>query len=168
MINFEDIYNDNDWYGNAHIDRCPGVRLLPRYKDFLIPVVVDLGCGRGHTVDKMNELGIEAIGYDLIEKSNSCMVGDITKPLDFEAKTCVCMDVIEHIEDEGLIGLFENFKKCERRVFSVHNGTSMLGDVDLHINKKPFEDWISFFEENGIEIIGEVYIHEHQRLFFSE
>ena len=45
-MDYQQIYTDEDWYGNAHIGRCPGNRLYPQYKSWLkgkiLDVVIDL------------------------------------------------------------------------------------------------------------------------------
>lgn len=52
-IDFQKIYEESDWYGNANKGRCPSVRLLPHYEEYLGRSNVELGCGRGHLVDSL-------------------------------------------------------------------------------------------------------------------
>ena len=78
---YQSIYDENPWYGNAEEDRCPGVRLLPEYQDWLVGPVIDLGCGRGHVVEALIEAGLEAEGIDQIVCNPKMRVGDITKPI---------------------------------------------------------------------------------------
>ena len=165
---YQTIYENEKWYGDAGENRCPGVRLIPNYVRYLVEPVIDLGCGRGHTVVALRAMNYDCIGIDQVEINDDMIVGDITKPIEFEAKTTICMDVIEHIPDEQLIGLFENMRKAERQVFSIHNGESWYKGEDLHVNKKPFADWMAFIVENGLGIVDTKVIHSNQWLFFTE
>ncbi len=79
---YQQIYDDNPWYGNADQGRCPGVRLLPEYQDWLISPVLDMGCGRGQTVEQLRSDGYEADGIDQVEIHPGMRVGDITQPLE--------------------------------------------------------------------------------------
>ncbi|MFU8830394.1 MAG: SAM-dependent methyltransferase [Phycisphaerales bacterium] len=165
---YQRIYETEEWYGNAEINRCPGVRLFPLYRDWLLGPVMDIGCGRGHTVEHLRRSGLEADGIDQIDLANGMLVGDITRPLDLEGRyrSALCIDVIEHIDDEGVLRLFENFKQCERQAFSIHNGESICNGEDLHINRKPFEEWRRIISEH-FELVEEVPTSPEQMLYLT-
>jgi SAM-dependent methyltransferase len=165
---YQRIYETEDWYGNAEIDRCPGVRLLPLYRHWLRGRVMDIGCGRGHTVQRLREEGIEADGIDQIDLGNGMLVGDITRPLELAGRygTALCIDVIEHIDDEGVSRLFENFAQCERQAFSIHNGESICNGEDLHINRKPFEEWRRIIEAR-FELVEAIERNAEQMLYLT-
>jgi len=100
----------------------------------------DFGSGSGDTVAAIRKAGFEAIGMDQVDLDNGMLVGDITAPLEgHEFRTAVCIDVFEHILDEGLEGLIANMKKAERQVIGVSSelskNTGPGGEV-LHINIK--------------------------------
>ena len=69
---YQRIYEQHDWYGDAEQGRCPGVRLLPLYQSWLEGSVVDLGCGRGHTVQAIRELDFRCDGIDQVKIHPRC------------------------------------------------------------------------------------------------
>ena len=166
---YQKIYDDNPWYGDAEEGRCPGVRLLPQYQDWLIGPVIDLGCGRGHTVEKLREEGFEAEGIDQIKKHPEMMVGDITKPIENlgRFKSAVCVDCIEHLYDDQVQGLFANMKQVQRQAFSIHNGESTGTGQELHVNRRPFEQWRTIIEEHFV-IEKEIALHNMQMLYLTK
>lgn len=164
-INFQKIYETTDWYGNAHQNRCPSVRLLPLYEKYLGKINVELGCGRGHLVQKLRIKGYVCEGYDQINLGNGMHVADITKELKISGDTVICIDCIEHIEDSDLLGLYLNFKKFKTQIVSIHNGPSIHDGVELHINKKTFKTWRDTLLKQGFKIIEEIKIHKEQILF---
>jgi 2-polyprenyl-3-methyl-5-hydroxy-6-metoxy-1,4-benzoquinol methylase len=140
-------------YGEAKYNHCPGVRLYPEYKDFIISPVIDLGCGTGDLVKLIRENEIVCNGIDWIDLKNDRMVGDITEKIDLSMyNTCLCMDVIEHITDEKLTGLFENMKQTKRQIFSISNTPSWIEiddkKINSHINDKPFKEWHKIINDN--------------------
>jgi SAM-dependent methyltransferase len=166
---YQRIYDDNPWYGDAEEGRCPGVRLLPLYRDWLIGPVIDLGCGRGQTVEHLRQEGFEAEGIDQIEKNPEMMVGDITKPIEGLSRfnSAVCVDCIEHLYDNQVQGLFANMKQVRRQAFSIHNGESTGTGQELHVNRRPFHEWRILIEAN-FEIADEIELHENQMLYLTE
>jgi len=165
---YQKIYDDNPWYGDADEGRCPGVRLLPHYQDWLIGPVIDLGCGRGHTVETLRKSGIEAQGIDQISKHPDMMVGDITKPIENmnQFKSAVCIDCIEHLYDEQVQGLFANMKQVQRQAFSIHNGESTGTGQELHVNRRPFHQWRTIIEKHFV-IEKEIALHDMQMLYLT-
>ena len=165
---YQSIYDENPWYGNAEEDRCPGVRLLPEYQDWLVGPVIDLGCGRGHVVEALIEAGFEAEGIDQIVCNPKMRVGDITSPIaDIKNfKSSVCVDCIEHLYEEQVTGLFQNMQQTQRQAFSIHNGESTGTGQELHVNRKDFIDWTKIIREY-FEIASAIQIHENQVLYLT-
>ena len=165
---YQKIYDDNPWYGDAEQGRCPGVRLLPQYRDWLIGPVMDLGCGRGQTVEHLKSQGFEATGIDQIRKNPEMRVGDITQPISDIArfKSVVCVDCIEHLYEAQVLGLFENMKQVERQAFSIHNGESTGTGQELHVNRKSFDEWSKLIEEHFV-IHQAIEIHPEQMLYLT-
>ena len=77
-------------------------------------------------VTAIRQLGLQASGVDQIESNPEMQVGDITQPIENIEMfaSIVCIDCIEHLYDDQVAGLFENFKKVDRQAFSIHNGES--------------------------------------------
>lgn len=169
---YTEVYEKSKWYGEIDFEGknyCPGHRLLPLYIEWLIAPVVDLGCGRGHVVEALNEKGIKTFGMDIVEfKKKRIICGDITKPLTLEHyNSCICMDVIEHIDDETLKGLFANMRRVKRQAFSIANGSSFHWGKELHVNRKSFDDWDIIIAEMFI-IKEKIRTQSDQYLYLTE
>ena len=165
---YQQIYDENPWYGDANQDRCPCVRLLPQYSDWLIGPVLDLGCGRGQTVEHLQQLGCEAEGIDQIKNHPDMRVGDITKPIADLAsfKSVVCVDCIEHLDEDQVLALFKNMKQVQRQAFSIHIGESTGTGQELHINRKSFAEWTSLIQCH-FDIATEIEINPEQILYLT-
>ena len=165
---YQSIYDQNLWYGNADEDRCPGIRLLPDYQDWLVGPVIDLGCGRGQVVEALIEAGFDAEGIDQIVCNQKMRVGDITQPISDmkNFNSAVCVDCIEHLYEDQVIGLFLNMQQTQRQAFSIHNGESTDTGQELHVNRKDFIDWTKIIREY-FEIASAIQIHEHQVLYLT-
>ena len=166
---YQKIYDDNPWYGDAEEGRCPGVRLLPEYQDWLLEPIFDLGCGRGQTVEHLRGLGLQADGIDQIRKNPDMRVGDITKPIsDIGAyNSVVCIDCIEHLYEDQVLGLFENMKHVKRQAFSIHNGESTGTGQELHVNRRSFQDWAILIRKH-FDIAAAVEVHKEQMLYLTQ
>lgn len=165
---YQRIYDENPWYGDASQGRCPGVRLLPQYSEWLTGPVLDLGCGRGQTVEHLQQLGFEAEGIDQIKNHPDMRVGDITQPIPDIAKfkSVVCIDCIEHLLDDQVLGLFANMKQVARQAFSIHIGESTGTGQELHVNRKSFSQWTELIREH-FEIAHEIEINAQQILYLT-
>lgn len=158
-------------YGDSDYQKCPVVRYMPLYQEWLLPPVIELGCGRGQGVQILRSKEIPTDGIDQIELDNGMMVGDITKPMDLSRySTSLCIDVFEHIKDEGLIGLIENMKQTKRQVISVHCLPAMeYSQVtyydNLHINLKTPKKWRELLSEH-FNIVKEIEIDNKIRYIY--
>ena len=165
---YQRIYADFEWYGDARQDRCPGVRLLPEYQDWLRSPVLDLGCGRGHTVEALRELGFAAEGIDQVAVGAGMRVGDVCRPIDDirSFRSVICIDCIEHLTDRQVEGLVANMVQVERQAFSIHNGSSRDTGEELHVNRKPFEEWERILGAS-FRIEDKITIHREQMLYLT-
>ena len=162
---YQDIYDTLRWYGDASKGRCPGVRLLPHYQPWIIPKAIDLGCGRGHTVKAIRELGLDCDGIDQVDLGNDMMVGSIMVDLDMSSyNTAICIDVIEHLEDDQVEKLFCNMAKVKRQIFAIHNGKGTEKGTVLHVNRKNFADWDKVVE-NHFQVLDKIVEHKRQVLY---
>ncbi|MFT7634084.1 MAG: hypothetical protein ACI87E_005143 [Mariniblastus sp.] len=165
---YQRIYDENPWYGDADQGRCPGVRLLPQYQHWLVSPVIDLGCGRGQTVEHLRKLGFQADGMDQISCNPGMRIGDITQPIAdiVNFKSIVCVDCIEHLHEPQVLGLFENMKQVEQQAFSIHNGESTGTGQELHVNRKEFDEWGQLIEKH-FEIVETIKIYDSQMLYLT-
>lgn len=76
-------------------------RLAQFIKHVIRPnMVLDIGCGPGHFVESMIDIGINAVGIDIdmrIRNKPHLFVDDILSTK-FVADTCICLEVVEHID----------------------------------------------------------------------
>jgi len=171
LILYQALYDDKNLnYGNAHMERCPGTGFYPHYKDWLVNPIIDLGCGRGHTVELMVKDGYKATGIDQIECHPDMLVGDITSKMDLASwTTALCIDVFEHLYDEQLDTVMLNMQVCDYQIISVANmETSEHGfGVNLHVNIKSMEEWYDLL--NRYFVVKDEYIRgPNRKLFYCE
>ena len=166
---YEVLYKYTD-YGDMDKGRCPAYRILSNYINWIEGPICDLGCGRGNLVKIFRDLNCVIDGYDYIKSSDYVIEKDITKPINLKKyKTAICIDVFEHMFDDGVNGVIDNLKQTERQVLTVHIGKSedWVKGVDLHINIKPFPVWDWIFKEN-FNIYKMYNITDHQRIYLTE
>lgn len=146
---YQRLYDDPALrYGDANFDRCPGVRYLPLFRDWLDGTVVDFGCGRNQLAAKLAREGFSAVGIDWV-RGWADIVGDISEPLEpLTYGTATCLDVLEHMDMRGICGTLCNMQMSERQVISVAwFPTREPGhDVELHVTQQPREWWDSFLQ----------------------
>lgn len=161
---YQNIYTTDFKYGNADLGKSPGVNLLPLYADYLIPHVIDVGCGRGQLVNQLRNQDIKCEGIDFIDLNNGMMVGDITEDINMDNyNTSICIDVIEHIEPDKTEALLSNLMKTNVQIIAIHNGPS-VAHPGLHINIRPFKEWTDIL--STLFNIEETHvIKEHKRLY---
>jgi len=171
---YERVYKEIKGYGKANKNHCPGIRLYSHYKEYLEAPIVDLGSGTGETVDFLNNNKLVAHGYDWIEpRSEFCDKQDITKNLDLSRNlTATSFDVIEHLTNNQVKNLFINMSACENQIFTIANTPSIVKlkngkEVDLHINKKPFNVWRGIIVDY-FDIVKEIEVRDYQRLYICK
>jgi len=130
-------------YGKAEANQCPGVRYFPLYKDWLIPNVMDVGCGTGDTVELMRKHNISSDGMDWVNINKNMMVRDIRQEQSLAGyATATCIDVLEHVDSRYIHFVLENLRRCERAVVTVHCGPAKSHPPhDLHITQWPLDKW---------------------------
>jgi len=130
--------------------------------------VLDLGCGRGHTVGALREQGLVAEGIDQVAIDPEMRVGDICRPIaDIRSfRSVVCIDCIEHLTDAQFRGLVGNMLQVERQAFSIHNGSSSDTGQELHVNRKSFREWDRIISKS-FHIEKKIMIHREQVLYLT-
>lgn len=159
---YQKIYDSKDLnYGSAEHDRCPGTRFLSQYIAHLESPIIDLGCGTGDTVRKLQDNGYVVNGMDWIDRGLNHIVCDITEHQDLSIyKTAICLDVFEHVYEDRLPGLIRNMQQVERQVITVHCGPSREWGFgrDLHVNIKTGKEWVrllsAYFEFDTVIMLA--------------
>lgn len=168
------IYDNVDGYGRAEKAHCPGIRVYPYSQEWIIKKpLIDLGCGTGQTAQFFKTKGVDAYGVDYINPVLPyCRQGDITKSMDLgKYYTATAFDVIEHLNNSQVKGLFLNMVQCERQIFTIANTPSYIEKdgkkIDLHINKKPFDTWKGIIGDY-FDIVQEFEIRDYQKLYLCQ
>ncbi len=109
---------------------------------------LDVGCGRGETLDWARRRGLVAYGTELVPQlCNDFVIHAELEDLPFadhEFDYVSCYDVLEHlIPGHEQTALDELFRVCRKEMhLSTNDRPSTLPDgTDLHINKRPREAW---------------------------
>lgn len=167
---YEDLYNNTD-YGSAELGNCPTVYFFDDFKSWLRGDIIELGCGNGDGVQFIHEAGYVINGIDQVDLNNDMIVGDITQPLDLSAyNTSICIDVFEHVPDEGITGILKNMAQTKRQVITIHNKKAGFKGADgeqLHINIKPFNEWSKIIAEH-LRICTSYDLSEYLRIYYCE
>ncbi len=100
----------------------------------------DLGCGSGKYVTRLNEAGIQALGYDgnpnTPEFSPCCHVKDLSKPINIPATALVMsLEVGEHIPAEFEDAFFMNVANNAGR-FVILSWFPVPGHGEGHVNER--------------------------------
>lgn len=150
---YRELYSDPDlYYGQAEHNMCMGVRDFDLYCNWLVPPVIDLGCGTGDTVDLLNERGFSAFGVDWVKLRCGEMFAefDITTLLPWKwiigFNSALCTDVFEHIPEERLVYLIRNLQQYRRQVITISVRESKVDVPEemrkrIHCNIKSPGEW---------------------------
>ena len=173
-FDYQKIYDSIADYGRVEFGHCPGIRTWDYYQQwFKKGPSIDLGSGTGDTSEFLRSQNIESNGIDIIKpESKYCVQGDITLSMDLKKyKTVTCFDVIEHLNNSQVNGLLGNMVQCDRQIFTVDNGPSLIEyngkKEDLHINKKAWPQWRGIFNDY-FDIYQEFEIRTHQHLYLCK
>lgn len=171
---YERIYFELEDYGRAEYNHCPGIRLYPHYFRYLAGKIMDLGSGTGETVQFFRKHGFEAFGLDWIEPRNEyCKKANVTLKNQLDRYNVItCFDVIEHLTNGQIKGLFRNMTFGKIQIFTIANSSSTvtLNDgttIDLHINKKPFSVWRGIILDY-FDILKVISIRQDQTLYICK
>ena len=125
------------------------IQSIPQGSNYL-----DVGCGRGETLAMARQRGLGVFGTEIVPRfcnGTTVVQADITD-LPFDNIDYVsCYDVLEHlpIEDVGT-ALNELFRVARKSLFITTNDLeSHIGDLTLHLTRKPREWWEQEFSQRG-------------------
>jgi hypothetical protein len=168
------IYDNIPGYGQRSQNHCPGIRSYSYYKQWILKgPLMDLGSGTGDTCIFFRENNINSYGVDLIKPQNVyCRQGDISLSMDLgKYKTVTSFDVIEHLNNSQVKGLFNNMVQCENQIFTIANTPSIIikdgVKIDLHINKKSWNIWRGIISDY-FDIYQEFEIRDYQHLYLCK
>jgi len=126
-------------------------RLAVFIRDIIRPnTVLDIGCGPGHFVDSMNDIGVHSFGIDIDERvvgKNNLFREDILDTR-FVADTCICLEVFEHIDSDYNDDLVDKVSTMFLDTLIFTAAIPGQGGVG-HINCQPKQYWLDKFLATG-------------------
>ena len=151
-------YENYKWMPTRSIPEALDIK---EYFDF--KTCVDYGCAKGFLVNALRIIGCDAYGEDISEYAvQNCHpnVKDyVSLPNDNVYDLLICKDVLEHIEEEDLPGVLQNFARKSNQFFFVipledeDRFRIREYEVDItHVTKKDEEWWIKMFESQGFRL----------------
>lgn len=172
-------YDDSYYQGNQQDRDRPALVLYQRLVRRYLPAgpIVDFGCGMGHLLKRLSRdrvtAGVEASEWAAIASQRNSPSSTIYRSLEEVPSAShsgiVSIHVIEHINDEGLRPVLEQFKRIVRpggRVLLVtpdatgwaaqNKGKDWNALTDpTHINLKGHASWRKVFENHGFGVLKE-------------
>lgn len=130
---------------------------------------LEIGCGRGENLLFLCRMGFSGLGVDLSESAVEAALARVAAEeavqverrdlfsVDGKFDFVLCMDVLEHIQDEGaaLRKLTSLLKKDRSHlILGVPGGPYMADDLLMgHFRRYQKDELITRMEENGLEVI---------------
>ena len=135
-------------YNHIAIEEKPFADRLAQFIKYVIRPnrVVDIGCGPGHFVQSMNDIGVNCIGIDIDERVLNVPNLYRENILDTQivSDTCICLEVFEHIPKEYNDDLVEKVSTMFLDTLIFTAAVPGQGGVG-HINCQPIEYWSDKF-----------------------
>jgi 2-polyprenyl-3-methyl-5-hydroxy-6-metoxy-1,4-benzoquinol methylase len=159
------IYENSSWDSSVPI-RPGGIKLtgkLLEISGIKKGLILDFGCGYGHTARYLINKKFDVIGTDKSEKlineaalrcpEAEFIISKNPEELNFP-------DKFDGIISECVISSLENKKKIINKIYTLlkHNGIFIINDIMALVKKEPrnfltFHDWIDILTVSGFEII---------------
>ena len=141
-------------YQHIAIEEKPFADRLALYiKHIIRPnMVLDIGCGPGHFVESMIDVGINSIGIDIDERvvGKPYLFRQDVLSTKFVADTCICLEVLEHIPEDDADEVIDQI--CTMFYDTLIFTAAQPGQGGVgHINCQPKEYWIEKFVRNGVK-----------------
>lgn len=110
-------------------------------------LLLDIGSGRGETVEYAQSQGIEAHGLDIVEELNPTYTSFNQIPIRYDVVTCY--DVLEHIPPQELMRFLDNvFDRGAKRYFLTVSANKAEKDgMTLHLSIHPPGWWEDQFDK---------------------
>jgi len=117
---------------------------------------LDIGCGRGEMLDYAHALGFQFIeGTEVVpeliarDRVRFAMAHELPYgPNEFEVVTC--LDVLEHLVPEDTVPVLREINRVAgvQIILTANNKPSKSLGVELHVNKRPYDEWDRLIREH--------------------
>ena len=114
---------------------------------------LDVGCGRGDVLDYAEEKGFAPVtGIEVVPEllDERVIFGEIHNIPVKESDIVTSFDVIEHIQPELTERALKEINRVAQKaiILTAANYPSYCNGEDLHINKRPYEEWDELIREH--------------------
>lgn len=114
--------------------------------------LLDVGCGRGEMVEHCWQRGIQATGAEVAREmiNQTTIHYSMAHDLLFFSQSfdyLTCFDVLEHILPGDTVPALHEFERVTRStmLIAVANFSDVRNGIELHINRRTYEDWHELF-----------------------
>jgi 2-polyprenyl-3-methyl-5-hydroxy-6-metoxy-1,4-benzoquinol methylase len=155
---YDQVWQDPNYCPNALDRACEVIDDLVQTVKENRWTVLDVGCGRGQVVKLLRDHRIKAVGIDpfLPADTSHCLRGDLAHLLTLgcRADVVVSFDVLEHLSEDGALGLLRLMGEVSNRcLVAIANmdDVHQVGDrqIDLHQIKEPAPWWCKLMRRAG-------------------
>lgn len=156
------IDKDELYFANRNLEVKHFIDAIHWKEFFKCKNIVEWGCGKGPRIYAMNNIGLNAHGFELSnfavknKMHDFIKVGDITKGNNYKGiELSIAYDVLEHINYEDLDNAIKILMESKKYILiSVpFKGTSNCDNDPTHIIKEDREWWIKQFTNKGLKHI---------------
>lgn len=140
-------------YTHIAIEEKPFADRLAQFMKHVIRpnTVLDIGCGPGHFVESMRDIGINALGIDIDERigKKPYLFREDILYTKFVADVCICLEVFEHIEEDYADELVDKVSSMFMDTLIFTAAQPGQGGVG-HINCQYPKYWSDKFIDRGL------------------
>jgi SAM-dependent methyltransferase len=156
-------------YQHIEIEEKPFAdRLALFMRDVIRPnTVLDIGCGPGHFVYSMRDLGVNAFGIDIdirVSGKPHLFQQDILSTK-FVTDVAICLEVLEHISEDDAEEIIDKISTMFTDTLIFTAAQPGQGGVG-HINCQPREYWDKLFNQNNLH--RNILMEETLRLYCKQ
>ncbi|PCI54153.1 MAG: hypothetical protein COB36_10705 [Alphaproteobacteria bacterium] len=115
---------------------------------------LDVGCGRGEMVDFAESIGLKSQGVEAVDylADRANIIHGFAWDLRFDNNSVdlvTMFDVIEHVLPEDTERTLNELKRVAKKqlFITAANYSSFHDGQELHINKRPYEEWDALFRQ---------------------
>lgn len=159
------LYENDKWDSSVPM-RPGGIRLtekLLNISGIKSGLILDFGCGEGHTANYLIKKQFSVIGVDkseLLIKKAAVRYPEIKFIISKNMEIFNFQNKFDGIISECVISSLENKKEIIKKIYTFlkHNGIFIINDIVALLKKEgdkffTFDDWIEILEISGFEII---------------